>query len=109
MDTVDQPPSSPLDSDQSTPQAWVSLDEAASRLGVSIKTLRRRIQKGQIQAQKVEIPGGFTYRVQFPPQKVARGIPILSTGLASRLPKPSALLQISCSRRKYSCIEKILS
>ncbi len=70
MDTVDQPPPSPLDNDQSTPQVWVSLDEAAFHLRVSIKTLRRRIQKGQIQAQKVEIPGGFTYRVQLPPQRV---------------------------------------
>ena len=65
LDPVDQ--ITPLDSDHPAPHEWASLDEAAAYFGVSVKTLRRRIQKGQIPARRVEIPGGFTYRVQLSP------------------------------------------
>lgn len=40
-----------------------SVKEAAELLGVSEKTIRRRIQRGQLKAEKVARPGGFSYVV----------------------------------------------
>src|SRR4051794_11643436 len=42
---------------------WVSLAEAASQLGVSIQTLRRRIKDDQLQARKVDSPYGPAWEV----------------------------------------------
>ena len=46
------------------PGEWLTVTEAAARLGVSEKTLRKRIKSGQIEAQKVTLPaGGVAWRV----------------------------------------------
>ncbi len=42
----------------------LSLPEAAERLGVSERTLRRRIKEGSIAAYKLETPQGHVWRVQ---------------------------------------------
>ena len=62
--------SADLDNGRMDGQSWVSLDTAAEQLGISVKTLRRWIQQGRIPSQKVEIPTGFTYRVQVPSHRV---------------------------------------
>lgn len=41
----------------------VTITEAARRLGVSTKTIRRRIAEGTVAAHKASGPGGFCYRV----------------------------------------------
>lgn len=86
IDTHDQ--TVPQAADQWDPrgdsQQWVSLDQGATLLGISVKTLRRRIHKGQIVARRVEIPGGFTYRVQVSPQRgEALGSPLDGAGIPS--------------------------
>lgn len=45
---------------------WVTISEAARRLGVSTKTIRRRILDGTLAAHKAQGPGGFVYRVTDP-------------------------------------------
>ena len=45
----------------------VSISEAAERLGVSEVTIRRRIKKGELAAEKEETKAGFVYRVLLPP------------------------------------------
>jgi hypothetical protein len=44
-------------------EEWVSLTEAASQLGVSVQTLRRRIKDDQLQARKVVSPYGPAWEV----------------------------------------------
>jgi len=44
----------------------VTIAEAARRLGVSTKTVRRRIADGSLLAHKAQGPGGFQYRVTDP-------------------------------------------
>ena len=39
----------------------LSLDAAAHRLGVSVRTLRRRIHRGEVQAEREETAQGFRY------------------------------------------------
>jgi len=42
----------------------VSVGEAALRLGVSTDTIRRRISKGELTAQRVPTPQGFRWEVE---------------------------------------------
>jgi len=42
---------------------WVSLQEAASRRGVSPDTIRNWIKARKVQARKKELPQGFAYEV----------------------------------------------
>src|SRR5438128_398132 len=42
---------------------WLPLLEAASVLGVSIDTMRRRIKRGEVEAQQVPTPKGPAWRV----------------------------------------------
>lgn len=44
----------------------ITIAEAARRLGVSTKTIRRRIATGELAAHKAAGPGGFQYRVTDP-------------------------------------------
>lgn len=44
-------------------EGYLSIPEAAQALGVSEKTVRRRIQKGDIPAKKVPGPYGLQYRI----------------------------------------------
>jgi hypothetical protein len=44
-------------------EEWVSLAEAASQLGVSVQTLRRRIKDDQLRARKVDSPYGPAWEV----------------------------------------------
>lgn len=48
----------------------VSVKEAARILGISQQTVRRRIKRGDIPAQKVPRPQGFTYRVDLPDEVI---------------------------------------
>jgi len=41
----------------------ISISEAAAALGVSEKTIRRRIKAGLLQASRVPAAGGFEYRI----------------------------------------------
>lgn len=45
------------------PPTVFSLQEAATVLGVSHNTLRRRIEAGQVRAERVERPQGHVWRV----------------------------------------------
>jgi len=47
-----------------------SVKEAAERLGCTEKTIRNRIRRGDLQAERVDIPGGFAYRVALPERAV---------------------------------------
>ncbi|MFQ5860506.1 MAG: excisionase family DNA-binding protein [Dehalococcoidia bacterium] len=46
----------------------LSITEAARRLAVSEKTVRRRIQRGELTAERAPAPGGFEYRVSLDDQ-----------------------------------------
>src|SRR6266508_4055616 len=46
--------------------AGMTITAAAQVLGVSEKTIRRRIGRGELVAERVERPHGFEYRVQLP-------------------------------------------
>jgi len=65
------------------PVPSVTITEAARRLGVSTKTIRRRIATGEIAAHKAAGPGGFQYRVTDP------DVLALPAGQAS-LPAPAS-------------------
>jgi excisionase family DNA binding protein len=44
----------------------VSIPEAAAQLGVSINTVRRMIARGELQAERVHRPQGYTWQVHLP-------------------------------------------
>src|SRR3954469_3061621 len=48
---------------QDAPIAGYSLQEAAAMLGIGVNTLRRKITAGQIQAERVQRPQGYVWRV----------------------------------------------
>jgi excisionase family DNA binding protein len=64
------------------PPQSVTITEAARRLGVSTKTVRRRIADGSLLAHKASGPGGFVYRVTDPSVLVVQ--PGLDAGLDTR-------------------------
>jgi excisionase family DNA binding protein len=43
---------------------WLTLAEAASRLDVSIYTVRRQVKRGELQAEQVATPHGRAWRVR---------------------------------------------
>ena len=47
--------------------------EAATRLGVSPDTIRRRIRNGELKAKQEPTPQGYTWKVQLPVDEAARG------------------------------------
>jgi hypothetical protein len=52
-------------SDQSRYE-FVSVADAANRLGLSISTVKRRIREGLLEAEAISRPQGIEYRVQVP-------------------------------------------
>jgi hypothetical protein len=42
---------------------WVTIAEAAKRLGVSVDTVRRRVKDGSLTSQQLQRPQGFTWQV----------------------------------------------
>jgi hypothetical protein len=80
-----------------------SLQEAAAVLGVSLNTLRRRIDAGQVKAERVDRPQGHVWRVyldgaQHPSASAEQRADqqagsTLHQNAASTLPQPAALVQ----------------
>lgn len=48
------------------PSRTYSVAQAAQALGVTPKTIRNRLKRGDLQAEKLPTKGGFTYRVVLP-------------------------------------------
>ena len=42
---------------------WLTLTEAAVKLGISERTARRWLQKGKLSASRIKLPSGFAYRI----------------------------------------------
>jgi DeoR/GlpR family transcriptional regulator of sugar metabolism len=53
----------------------VSIQEAATRLGVSVETIRRRVHKGVVKARQVTTPQGFVWMVELPSEESQREAP----------------------------------
>ena len=45
-------------------EGWLTLAEAASRLGVSVYTVRRQVKRGELEAEQVATPHGLAWRVR---------------------------------------------
>lgn len=56
------------------PADWLTLQQAACELGVSISTARRMIRKGKLRNRVVPRPGGFSYLVYVPGSRHANGL-----------------------------------
>lgn len=54
------------------PADWLTLQQAACELGVSISTARRMIHKGKLRHRILPRPGGFSYLVHVPGSRHAR-------------------------------------
>jgi excisionase family DNA binding protein len=54
------------DSSQEAPAAGYTLQEAAVILGISVNTLRRKLDAGRIRGERVERPQGYVWRVYLP-------------------------------------------
>jgi hypothetical protein len=72
-----------VDSDQ-----WLSLADAASALGISEKTVRRRAKAGQIEARQTPGQHGLAWQVRLP-----TGIPTVDR-VDSGVTQPTALLEL---------------
>jgi hypothetical protein len=56
------------------PADWLTLQQAACELNVSISTARRMIRKGKLRNRIVPRPGGFAYLVYMPNSRHANGL-----------------------------------
>jgi hypothetical protein len=73
-----------MDSDQ----AWVSLKQAALRLGLSEKTIRRRVEAGRLEGRKMSTPTGPAWLIRVDdvqPMMLREGV-----GTGTVLPTPAA-------------------
>jgi hypothetical protein len=61
--TLQSPIMGPLMSDQDRAD-FVSVSEAAQRLGTSVATVKRRIRAGTLEAEQLQRPQGYEYRVR---------------------------------------------
>jgi transposase len=52
----------------------VSIQEAATRLGVSVETIRRRLHRGVLKARQVPTPQGFVWMVELPNEEPQQDI-----------------------------------
>src|SRR5262252_587846 len=50
-------------SQQSSSSTWLTIAEAAAALGVSVDTVRRRLKRGELQAQQMPTERGPVWRV----------------------------------------------
>src|SRR5262252_526253 len=50
-------------SQQSSSHTWLTIAEAAATLGVSVDTVRRRLKRGELQAQQMQTERGPVWRV----------------------------------------------
>jgi hypothetical protein len=48
---------------QPNPHDWLTLEQAACELGVSVSTVRRRLRRGLLRNRIVPRKGGFAYRI----------------------------------------------
>ncbi|MBF6599564.1 MAG: hypothetical protein IVW36_03525 [Dehalococcoidia bacterium] len=48
---------------QANPHDWLTLEQAACELGVSVSTVRRRMRRGELRNRIVPRRGGFAYRI----------------------------------------------
>ncbi|MHB8376592.1 MAG: helix-turn-helix domain-containing protein [Dehalococcoidia bacterium] len=51
---------------------WLTLEQAACELGVSVSTVRRRIRNGELRNRIVPRRGGFAYRIYIPDSRHGR-------------------------------------
>lgn len=51
---------------------WLTLEQAACELGVSVSTVRRRIRNGQLRNRIIPRKGGFAYRIYIPDSRHGR-------------------------------------
>jgi excisionase family DNA binding protein len=61
---VDAPPTPRLD--ETTEGEWLSLAEAAQRLGLAPDTVRRRLKRGELPSRRVVTPQGYCWQVRLP-------------------------------------------
>jgi hypothetical protein len=66
------------------PADWLTLQQAACELNISISTARRMIRKGKLRNRVVPRPGGFAYLVYLPNSRHANGL-----GLHACAPLPA--------------------
>lgn len=91
MDTVvsvDHPTPEQPTHDHPAAQATqtVSIDQAAILLGLSVTTIRRRIRKGGLPAEKIDGPHGPEYRVHLEQGQRATVVAEPTQGQATRVP-----------------------
>jgi hypothetical protein len=53
--------------------AWVSMAQAASCLGVSVDTIRRRLHRGELQGKQKPISQGFAWLIEIPDEVIEAG------------------------------------
>jgi hypothetical protein len=61
----------------------VSVMEAATHLGVSPDTIRRRIRNGELQARREPTPQGYIWRVELPEEESAEEAALKATNPAA--------------------------
>jgi excisionase family DNA binding protein len=64
--------------DGSPGEGWLTLTEAATLLGLSVDTVRRRVKRGELEARMVPTPHGAAWRVR-PPSAPTVGATVVPT------------------------------
>jgi excisionase family DNA binding protein len=67
----------------------MSIPEAATALGVSANTVRAMIKRGEVRAQRIRRPQGWTYRVVLDGEVPAAGTTATSASTSAEVPAAS--------------------
>jgi hypothetical protein len=73
-------------------QAWVSLKQAAVRLGLSEKTIRRRVAVGRLEGRKLSTPTGPAWLIRV--DDVPPTVPREGVGIGTAAPTPDGLVEL---------------
>ena len=91
---------------QPNPHDWLTLEQAACELGVSVSTVRRRLRRGELRNRVVPRKGGFAYRIYIEnsrhgrdPELHAHAATVRAAGPATAAPAPSDLAAFRRSRQ----------
>jgi hypothetical protein len=76
----------------------VSIQEAATRLGVSAETIRRRVHKGVLRSRQVPTPQGFVWMVELPNEEPQQGI---HAGESEQLHELVAVLKAQLEKKDH--------
>jgi hypothetical protein len=84
----------------------VTLAEAAHRLGVSVDTVRRRLQKGELKGEQQARPQGFIWLIEMPEET---GQPSNSSAVWQAAEEANSLASVAACQTEINRLESMVA